>query len=66
MIKSFELFQGDYYDDLAQTAGIDGIPPVMTSLHNESSRRFLEDLRNFREDRYQIISQNQFVELPIH
>ncbi|KAG8225696.1 hypothetical protein J437_LFUL001729 [Ladona fulva] len=55
--------QGDYYDDLAKTAGIQGIPPVMTKLHNESSQRFLDDLVNYRNDVYRILDSENFVQV---
>lgn len=55
--------QGSYYDDLANTAGITPLPPVLTKLHNESSMRFLDDLVNYREDRYKIVDDFNFVQL---
>lgn len=53
----------DYYDDLARTAQIETIPHVMTKLHNESSRRFLEDLNQYRNDKYEIIDDENFREI---
>lgn len=53
--------QGRYYDDLARTANIQTIPPVMTQLHNESSRRFVDDLIHFREDVFAIVDDEHFV-----
>lgn len=55
--------QGQYYDDLANTAGIIPLPPVLAKLHNESSKRFLDDLVHYREDRYKIIDDYNFVQL---
>jgi len=55
--------QGAYYDDLANTAEITPLPPVLTKLHNESSTRFLDDLVNYREDRYRILDDRNFVQL---
>lgn len=55
--------QGHYYDDLANTAGVTSLPPVLTKLHNESSQRFLDDLLHYREDRYKIIDDYNFVQL---
>uniref|UniRef100_A0A182NVD2 Flavin-containing monooxygenase n=1 Tax=Anopheles dirus TaxID=7168 RepID=A0A182NVD2_9DIPT len=52
--------QGRYYDDLAKTAEIDTIAPVMTKLHNESSQRFVDDLIHFREDMFQIVDDDNF------
>ncbi|OXU22776.1 hypothetical protein TSAR_011662 [Trichomalopsis sarcophagae] len=55
--------QGDYYDDLADTAAIERLPPVLTKLHNESSNRFLDDLVHYREDRYRIIDSENYIQL---
>lgn len=55
--------QGNYYDDLAKTAGITPLPPVLTKLHNESSMRFLDDLVHYREDRYRIVDDFNYVQL---
>lgn len=55
--------QGQYYDDLANTAGITQLPPVLVKLHNESSKRFLDDLVHYREDRYRIIDDYNYVQL---
>ncbi|XP_059478789.1 senecionine N-oxygenase [Neocloeon triangulifer] len=55
--------QGDYYEDLAKTAGIEPLPPVLTKLHNESSQRFLDDLCNYREDVYRIVDSEKFVQI---
>ncbi|XP_043280179.1 flavin-containing monooxygenase FMO GS-OX5-like isoform X2 [Venturia canescens] len=55
--------QARYYDDLANVAGIIPLPPVLTKLHNESSQRFLDDLVHYREDRYQILDDLNFIQL---
>lgn len=55
--------QGHYYDDLANIAGTASLPPVLTKLHNESSHRFLDDQQHYREDRYKIIDDYNFVQL---
>ncbi|XP_046481448.1 senecionine N-oxygenase [Neodiprion pinetum] len=55
--------QGLYYEDLAKTADLDPLPPVLTSLHNESSQKFIDDLLNYREDRYKIIDDHTYVQL---
>ncbi|XP_052871909.1 senecionine N-oxygenase-like [Anopheles cruzii] len=55
--------QGRYYEDLARTAGIEPIAPVMTKLHNESSQRFVDDLIHFREDVFSIVDDETFVAL---
>lgn len=55
--------QGDYYKDLAETAGVVPLPPVLTKLHNESSMRFLDDLVHYRSDRYKIVDSENFIQL---
>ncbi|KAK6634679.1 hypothetical protein RUM43_012080 [Polyplax serrata] len=55
--------QMDYYNDLSETAKIEALPPVLTLLHNESSRRFLEDLNHFRNDNYIIVDNQNFKEI---
>ncbi|XP_029033970.2 senecionine N-oxygenase-like isoform X2 [Osmia bicornis bicornis] len=55
--------QDRYYDDLANTAGITPLPPVLAKLHNESSTHFLDDLVHYRETRYKIIDDYNFIQL---
>lgn len=55
--------QGHYYDNLANVAGITPLPPVITALHNDSSMHFLNDLVHYREDRYRILDDYNFVQL---
>lgn len=55
--------QGKYYESMARIAEIESIKPVMTLIHNESSQRFLDDLVNFRKERYSIIDDYTFVKL---
>lgn len=55
--------QTNYYDDLAKTAEIDNIKPVMTKLHEASAQRFLEDLTNFRKDVYRIVDDETFIKI---
>lgn len=55
--------QGHYYDDLANVAGVTPLPSVLTKLHNDSSMRFLDDLVHYRQDRYRIIDDYNFVQL---
>lgn len=55
--------QGRYYEELSQAADLDPLPPVLTSLHNESGQRFLDDLINYREDRYKIIDDYNFIQI---
>jgi dimethylaniline monooxygenase (N-oxide forming) len=55
--------QNKYYDDLALTAGIVPLKPVITKLHNWSSRRFVDDLLNFRKDVVRIVDDENFVKV---
>lgn len=55
--------QGEYYEDLANTASIAPIKPVMTKLHNESSQRFNDNLLNFRNDVFRIVDDETFEEV---
>ncbi|KAK7870403.1 hypothetical protein R5R35_003739 [Gryllus longicercus] len=55
--------QGDYYDELADFAGLPRVPPVMAALHNESSSRFLEDLVHYRSDIYRIVDDSTFLKV---
>lgn len=55
--------QGQYYETLSKTADLVPLQPVLTSLHNDSSQRFLDNLTNYREDRYEIIDDCNFVKL---
>ncbi|XP_062563495.1 senecionine N-oxygenase-like [Armigeres subalbatus] len=55
--------QGDYYDDLAKTAEVEPIKPVMTRLHNESSQRFNDNLLHFRKDVFRIVDDNTYEEV---
>lgn len=55
--------QDKYYDDLAKTAEIEPLKPVITKLHNFSSRRFLDDLLNFRKDVFRIVDDETFVKV---
>ncbi|XP_043256572.1 dimethylaniline monooxygenase [N-oxide-forming] 3-like [Colletes gigas] len=55
--------QGVYFDDIANIAGITRLPPVISKLHDESSMRFLDDLVHYRESRYKIIDDYNFIQL---
>lgn len=52
--------QGNYYLSLSQAANIEPLKPVITELHNYSSMRFLDDLTNFRKDKFRIIDDENF------
>ncbi|EDV36272.1 uncharacterized protein Dana_GF12882, isoform B [Drosophila ananassae] len=55
--------QIDYFNDLANTAGIKNLKPVMTKLHNESSKCFNDNLLHFREDNFKILNDEAFVKI---
>jgi dimethylaniline monooxygenase (N-oxide forming) len=55
--------QCKYYSDLAETADIEPLKPVITKLHNESSQRFLDDLVNFRNDVFRIVDDQTFIKV---
>lgn len=55
--------QNKYYADLSQTAEIEPLKPVITKLHSQSSRRFLDDLTNFRKDIFRILDDETFIKL---
>ncbi|RZF40843.1 hypothetical protein LSTR_LSTR003353 [Laodelphax striatellus] len=64
--KQFHMMgedQGPYYDDLAKLGNFDPVPSVLAKLHNESSRRFLEDLVNYRNDIYRIVDKNNYIQI---
>lgn len=55
--------QYEYYTDLATTAGVKNIDPVMGKLHDVSSGRFLDDLVNFRDDIFRLVDENTFIKI---
>ncbi|KAJ8682282.1 hypothetical protein QAD02_018074 [Eretmocerus hayati] len=57
--------QGNYYDELADAAELARLPPVLTKLHNESSKRFLDDLVHYREDIYRILDNENFIQVDV-
>lgn len=52
-----------YFSDLAKTANIDNIKPVMAKLHIESSNRFNDNLLRFRDDKFKIVDHETFVKI---
>ncbi|XP_055531321.1 senecionine N-oxygenase-like [Wyeomyia smithii] len=52
--------QAEYYDDLAATARIAPIPPVMAKMHIASNRRKNEDLSNYRNDVFRVLDEDSF------
>lgn len=55
--------QGRFYRELAAEARVRPLPPVLATLHDESSRRFLEDLPGYRRDVYRLIDDHRYVQL---
>jgi dimethylaniline monooxygenase (N-oxide forming) len=63
--KQFHMMgpiQLTYYEDLSKTAEIEGIKPVLAKLHTESGKRFKNNLFNFRDFKYRIVDDENFVE----
>lgn len=56
-------FQGAYYKDLAADAKTDPIAPVIIKLRELSVKRLYDDLLNFREDRYKIIDEENYIKV---
>ncbi|EDW74761.1 uncharacterized protein Dwil_GK15849 [Drosophila willistoni] len=55
--------QFDYFTELAETANVKNIRPVMAKLHNESSNCFNENLLHFREDIFRLVDDETFVKI---
>ncbi|KAM8712525.1 hypothetical protein ACLKA7_012948 [Drosophila subpalustris] len=55
--------QMSYFTELAETAGIENIKPVMAKLHIESSNCFNENLLHFREDIFKLVDSETFVKI---
>lgn len=55
--------QNKYYADLAETAQIEPIKPVITKIHKVSYHRYLDDLINFRKNQFKILDNETFVEV---
>ncbi|XP_062563498.1 senecionine N-oxygenase-like [Armigeres subalbatus] len=52
-----------YYEDLAHTAEVEPIKPVIKKLHKLCAFRFSEDLVNFRKDKFRIIDNETYVKI---
>ncbi|XP_011552845.2 senecionine N-oxygenase isoform X1 [Plutella xylostella] len=52
--------QEKYYASLAEEANTKGLPPVLTKIREESSNRFLHNLKNYRQDIYKIIDDDTY------
>ncbi|KXJ76796.1 hypothetical protein RP20_CCG008902 [Aedes albopictus] len=60
MHKLSEDFQTKYYEDLAKTAGLQPIRPVIMALFKESMRRRLASVQHYREDDFEVINDDEF------
>ncbi|XP_053685824.1 senecionine N-oxygenase-like [Sabethes cyaneus] len=62
--KSMHKLEGDlqirYYEDLAQTAGIEPLKPIVMKLFEECMRRRAEDLLHYRDDIFEVINDEHF------
>nr|XP_022920143.1 flavin-containing monooxygenase FMO GS-OX4-like [Onthophagus taurus] len=56
-------FQQEYYDSLANLAGIKSLPPVIAKVRDCSFKRFYENLMTYRSDRYKIVDDESFVHI---
>ncbi|NP_001171913.1 flavin-dependent monooxygenase FMO3 precursor [Bombyx mori] len=52
--------QEKYYASLATEAGTKSLPSVLTKIREESSIRFLHNLKHYRQDVYKIIDDNTY------
>ncbi|CAG4950225.1 unnamed protein product [Parnassius apollo] len=52
--------QERYYASLASEAGTKNLPPVITKIREESSIRFLHNLKHYRQDVYKIIDDDTY------
>ncbi|CAD7012730.1 unnamed protein product [Ceratitis capitata] len=53
--------QYDYYEDLATTAGVTKLKPVITKLMKNCSRRYLFELDTYRQKRYRVVDDENFI-----
>jgi hypothetical protein len=51
----------EYYEDLAATAGIEGLKPVVAKIFNRSFGNFYENFNNFRTFNFTVIDDENFV-----
>ncbi|XP_055531322.1 senecionine N-oxygenase-like [Wyeomyia smithii] len=62
--KSMHKLEGDlqakYYDDLARTAGVKPLKPIVMKLFEECMRRRAEDLMHYRDDIFEVIGDEDF------
>lgn len=61
-MKFFFLFllQERYYASLASEANTKNLPSVLTKIREESTIRFIHNLKNYRQDVYKIIDDDTY------
>ncbi|XP_039441094.1 senecionine N-oxygenase-like [Culex pipiens pallens] len=52
--------QAVYYEDVARTADVTPVPPIMARMHMHSERRRNEDLLKYRNDVFRVLDDNNF------
>ncbi|XP_059487274.1 senecionine N-oxygenase-like [Neocloeon triangulifer] len=57
------VLQKEYYDEIADAAGVKRIPSVITKLEAYSCKALSRDFYTFRDKRYKLIDDESFVEL---
>lgn len=55
--------QEHYYAYLADAAKVQPIAPVIVKLREDSAKRIAEDLINFRNDKYKIIDNENYIKV---
>lgn len=55
--------QGAFYEQLAEEAEIETIPPAVVKLRIDSEKKITEDLMNFRSDIYRIIDNENYIKI---
>lgn len=60
-LNMFSLsFQERYYASLADEAGTKNLPSVLTKIREESTIRFMHNLKYYRQDKYKIIDDDTY------
>lgn len=55
--------QAKYYKDLAKTAEIEPMKPVVLEIYLKTSRKFQSDVKHFREEVFQIVDDENFIQI---
>lgn len=55
--------QEKYYEDLAKTAGIDNLKPVIMKLYHENNKNNQASYLNFRNKDYRLLNDEEFIEV---